>query len=272
MRIFGTISKVAPQADGSIRVHGVASSEAKDRHGEIVLASAIADALPDFFRHGTGALREMHSAARAAGTVDEVEVGEDNITRIIATVVDSEAIKKVKTKVYKAYSIGGRVLARDPDNKKIVTAIELSEISLVDVPANPESVLELFKAVSVAAPDGVTDNRLGKVLADRSRLTKMVADRDRAFLDLATRAEAMAGKIAGIASENADLKKQLAELQKPAVLAVDNGARQTLEKKAVGALATLERLEAIVPREAARLDSLIAARGAPSQHRYRLDA
>ena len=256
MRIFGSIAKVAPQADGSVRVTGVASSEARDRQGEIVLASAIEDALPDFFRHGTGALREMHSAQRAVGTVDEVEVGADKKTRIVATVVDSEAIKKIKAKVFKAYSIGGRVLARDPDDRKIITAIELAEISLVDAPSNPESVLELFKAVGGAAiTDGMTDGRLAKVLADRGRLAKHLADRDAALAELADRVEKTMGGVAKMAADNkrlseanANLTKRLAEVQRPRVV-VDN-----VMARADQVLATVADLETQTRILAARFD------------------
>jgi hypothetical protein len=228
MQIFGTIEKIAKRADGSVRVHGVASSEVKDKHGEIILASAVSDALPDFFRHGTGALREMHSAAVAAGTVDEVEVGDDRKTRIIATVVDTQAIAKVKSGTYKSFSVGGRVLARDPDDRKIITAIELNEISLVDVGANPEAKLELFKSVAGGAlTDGIVDERLAKVLADRGRLAKQVADRDRALEDLAARVEQTMAKVSAMVAENgnyrkqnAELTKKLAELQPPRI--VDN--------------------------------------------------
>jgi hypothetical protein len=264
MRIFGTIAKIAPQADGSVRIHGVASSEAKDRHGEVVLASAIRDALPDFFRHGTGALREMHSAQRAAGTVDEVEVGDDNVTRIIATVVDSEAIKKVLAKVYKAYSVGGRVLARDPDDRTIITGIELTEVSLVDVPANPTSTLELFKAIG-AGPlsDDSSDNRLAKALADRGRLAKALADRDRAIADLAGRVERTMVKVSGIVGENsnyrkqnAELTKQLAELRGPRV-AVDN----TVAVRADHMLEKLEKTVGDVAAQAAELSARFSKLG-----------
>jgi hypothetical protein len=254
MRIFGTIEKVAPQANGSVRVHGSASSEVKDKHGEIILASAVFDALPDFFRHGSGALREMHSAAVAAGTVDEVEVGDDKITRIIATVVDAEAIKKIKARVYKSFSVGGRVLARDPDDRKIITAIELNEISLVDVGANPEAKLELFKAVAGGAlTDGVVDERLAKVLADRGRLAKRLADSDRAIGELVARVESTAAKVDIVVSQNQDFRKQIVDLnkrlsEKPCV-AVDNvlaAPSPNFEKRLADMLTLIEGAESAV--------------------------
>ena len=53
---------------------------------------------------------------------------------------------KVVEGVYKGFSIGGRVTARDAQAKHVITGVDLLEISLVDRPANPEAVIELFKA------------------------------------------------------------------------------------------------------------------------------
>lgn len=142
---YAPLSKIEPQDDGSIRITAIASSENIDASGEIVKAEAIKAALPDFFKFGTGALREMHGLS-AAGTVDEASIGDDNITRIVATVVDENAIKKCLAGVYKGVSIGGKVKGRDKTNAKIITDLMLVEISLVDRPCNPDAKLELFKA------------------------------------------------------------------------------------------------------------------------------
>jgi hypothetical protein len=147
LHFYGPLTKVEKRNDGTLRVHGIASTESIDSDGEIITAGAMKAALPDFFKHGTGALREMHQAI-AAGTVDEAEVAGD-VTRIVATIVDAEAVKKVLLGVYKGFSIGGRVRERDAKNRKIVTKIALAEISLVDRPSNPDAVLSIYKALSV---------------------------------------------------------------------------------------------------------------------------
>ena len=53
---------------------------------------------------------------------------------------------KVKTGVYKGFSIGGSVTARDELNKSQITGLKLTEISLVDRPANPDAVFTCYKA------------------------------------------------------------------------------------------------------------------------------
>src|SRR5215472_13846238 len=108
MRLYGAIEKVEPQDDGTVRVYGIATSETVDVQGD---------------------------AMRAA-------ICEDGATRIVAHVVDPVAVAKVKNQVYRGFSIGGRVLQREPGNPKTITGLALNEISLVDRPANPEAVFD----------------------------------------------------------------------------------------------------------------------------------
>jgi hypothetical protein len=153
MRLYGAIEKVEAQGDGTVRVYGIATSEAVDEQGEIVRAAAMRAAMPDYMRFP--ALREMHQLS-AAGTTLEAEVCEDGTTRIVAHVVDPVAVAKVRNNVYRGFSIGGRVTQRDAGNPKIITGLVLNEISLVDRPANPEAIYDCWKAAPVL--DAVSDD------------------------------------------------------------------------------------------------------------------
>ncbi|NPU23950.1 HK97 family phage prohead protease [Bradyrhizobium denitrificans] len=138
-RFYGSFAKV----DEEQRVvEGYASTEARDAHGEIVLKSAIEDALAGYMEFGN--IREMHQLS-AVGTAEDAVV-DDKGLYLAAKVVDDTAWGKVTKKVYKGFSIGGKVLARDPKNKKIITKILLTEISLVDRPSNPEAKFDLWRA------------------------------------------------------------------------------------------------------------------------------
>ena len=150
MRLYGAIQKIEPQDDGTVRVHGIATSEAVDDQGEIVRAEAMRAAIPDYMRFP--ALREMHQLS-AAGTTLEAEVCENGATRIVAHVVDPVAVAKVKNQVYRGFSIGGRVTQREPTNPKAITSLVLNEISLVDRPANPEAIFDCWKAAAVSSAD-----------------------------------------------------------------------------------------------------------------------
>lgn len=154
MKLYGEITKVEAQDDGAIKVIGVASTGAVDDADERVLPQAMKAALPAYMRFG--ALREMHGLS-AAGATLSAEVGEDGATRIEALVVDPVAVKKVQLGVYKGFSIGGRVLARDPADRKVITKLKLNEISLVDRPCNPEAVIDMWKADLAASESGPTN-------------------------------------------------------------------------------------------------------------------
>lgn len=141
-KLYAEISKTEQQDDGTIKVWGYASSEAVDSDGEVIKADAMKAALPDYLKFG--AVREMHGAS-AAGTAIEAQVMDDGLTFFGAHVVDPIAVKKVQTKVYKGFSIGGRVTKRDPSDPNVITGLKLVEVSLVDRPANPEAVFTMFK-------------------------------------------------------------------------------------------------------------------------------
>lgn len=153
-RFYGEIAKTEQLNDGSLKVYGYASAETPDSDGETVTAEAMKAAIPDYMRFG--AVREMHNPKTAAGTALEIRVEDDGRTWFGAHIVDADAVKKVQAGVYKGFSIGGSVTARDELNKTVITGLKLLEISLVDRPANPEAVLTCYKAASV--DDGAADD------------------------------------------------------------------------------------------------------------------
>lgn len=216
MQLYGNLTKIDTEQQ---IVAGYASTECIDRAGEIVLKSAIEDALDDYLEYGN--IRQMHQLSAVGKAVDASV--DDKGLYIEARIVDDDAWKKVTTGVYAGWSIGGKTLGRDPDNRNIITKIRLDEISLVDRPANPEAVIDLWRAAGLH--DG---GDLAKVVRQRDQLAKRLAHRDRALRDLADRVEKTLGKVSDIASENsnyrkqiAGLTKQLSEVRRPQVV-VDN--------------------------------------------------
>ena len=151
MKLYGEITKAEEQNDGTIKVWGYASSSAVDADGETITPDAMKAAIPDYMKFG--AVREMHGKS-AAGTAIEARVEDDGRTFFGAHVVDPIAVKKVQAGVYKGFSIGGKVTARDDLNKSVIKGLSLVEISLVDRPANPDAVFTCYKADGVPAEGG----------------------------------------------------------------------------------------------------------------------
>ena len=166
VRLYGRFEKVDELSDGTIKVHGIASTEAMDDQNEIIRASAMQAAIPAYMKFAN--IREMHGP-QAAGRAVEISVDPDRVTRLVAHVVDPVAVLKVKHGVYNGFSVGGRVTERDPGDNKIITALQLFEISMVDRPANPEAIFDCWKIGGDTMPDGalatLADTPAGAVLA-----------------------------------------------------------------------------------------------------------
>lgn len=128
-------------------VYGYASTEGLDNQDDIVTREAIEEALPEYLRFSN--IREMHTLS-AVGVVVEHRLDEAGLY-IGVKVIDSNAWEKVKAGVYKGFSIGGTVLEEHTEiiegkTVNVITKMRLVEISLVDRPANPEALIELYKA------------------------------------------------------------------------------------------------------------------------------
>jgi phage head maturation protease len=139
MRCYFPIAKVDAEAR---MVWGYASTEARDDQGETVTVEALKAALGDYMKFAN--IREMHQLS-AVGVAREAAV-DDRGLYIGARIVDGRAWEKVTEGVYKGFSIGGRVTARDTVERNTITGLAINEISLVDRPANPEAVFDYWKA------------------------------------------------------------------------------------------------------------------------------
>ncbi|HTZ79043.1 MAG TPA: XkdF-like putative serine protease domain-containing protein [Stellaceae bacterium] len=158
MKLYVPIAKLDQQQR---MVYGYASTEALDSQGEVVRKEALAAALPDYLRFAN--IREMHQPS-AVGIAKEAAIDAKGLW-IGAKIVADDAWLKVREGVYKGFSIGGVVTARDAGDPTVITGLDLAEISLVDRPANPEAVIEIFKAASIEGADA-----LHKVGARHSRV------------------------------------------------------------------------------------------------------
>lgn len=139
MRLFAEIQRV--DEDQRI-VSGYAATEQRASDGLIVTREALADALDGYMAWAN--IREMHGPS-AAGIAREATV-DDTGLYLTAEIVDDLAWEKVKRGVYKGFSIGAKVTARDKEDRTIVRGIDLREISLVDRPADPGAKIDLWHA------------------------------------------------------------------------------------------------------------------------------
>lgn len=177
-------------------VSGYASTPTKDGDGEIVTLDAIKTALPGYMDYGN--IREMH-ALKAVGSALEANMDKRGLY-LTAYIADDEAWKKCipaplegglfAPAVYKGFSIGGRKLAKT-GNK--ITSIEMTEISIVDRPSNPDCRIDiaksakamaegnggyLLKVKKVRSPEDRAIAKLAKVVGDLSKRNKNPSPND----------------------------------------------------------------------------------------------
>jgi HK97 family phage prohead protease len=177
MRFYWPIAKV----DAEQRmVWGYASTEAADEQGETVSRGALAAALDDYMRFAN--IREMHQPS-AVGIAKEAEL-DDKGLYLGAKIVDADAWAKIVEGVYKGFSIGGRVTSRDPADRTVITGLALTEISVVDRPANPEAVFDCWKRSAGARTAGmIQDAPLCSICGgEHASLHKLVREDDLAAL------------------------------------------------------------------------------------------
>ena len=69
----------------------------------------------------------------------------EQLPRITARIVDPDTVRLVKEGVLAGFSIGGKYIERNAKDPSIIEKIKLTEISLVDSPANKDCRIELVK-------------------------------------------------------------------------------------------------------------------------------
>ena len=170
LRIVSPITKVEPQADGSLLVEGIATSEAVDLMGEVVDFGTSKEA----FAAWRGNIREQHDPTKAVGHAIEVipDAQAKNITvRAFVSAGAPDTQKKVIDGTLGFYSIGGRTKAVELD--KTLKASDgkparrlfmerISEVSLVDSGCNPESAVSVLKATGIEEVEKINAPKIEK--------------------------------------------------------------------------------------------------------------
>jgi phage head maturation protease len=152
--------------------YGYATTEALDSQDEIVELEATSEAVKDYKKWAN--IREMHSNS-AVGTAPIIEMKKDGLW-IGAHIVDDKAWEKVKAGVYKGFSIGGKIIDRVEDYSedlgKVIKRIKkymLTEISLVDRPANPLATFSFIKRQSDTDEVKEMTDELKKDVAEKEK-------------------------------------------------------------------------------------------------------
>ncbi len=188
-------AKAAQKGDGTLELVGYASTWILDRDREIVAPGAFDASLPDYLGKNP-ILLWQHNPDWPIGTVKSAEI-DDTGLRVVAEVPKPEdgaagwewtAYGKIKAGVVRTFSIGG-FMSYDVSGKLlIIKEVELFEISVVSIPANPDSI---FEAAQKALRGEPTVRLSDKAQAQMAQLlgAEPLDDPDLAELDEAGRGE-----------------------------------------------------------------------------------
>ena len=143
---FAPITKTVDQDDGSLLVYGKATDDSLDLDDQRCDAEWLKTAMPEWFRYGN--IREQHRSDSAIGKAIEHEAAEDG-HYITARIVDPVAVVKTRAGVFTGFSIGIRkpkIVKSDRAPNGLIKGGLITEVSLVDRPANSNAMLTLCKA------------------------------------------------------------------------------------------------------------------------------
>ena len=287
-------AKAASEDDDSIMIEGYASTNDRDRQGDVVPAGVWKTGMVNYLKNPI--ILAYHNHTMPIGKMVDYKADEQGLW--IKAQIPSEigdVYKLIKKGILSAFSIGFRVKDaeyRQEDETFMIKDLELHEISVVSVPANQNTLFSLAKAFDNAQEFELFKQQFAEVTEsakglepstqansdttkewnmDPKELEKLLADAAAKAAEQTARAvvEAQA-KAAQELQRKADEEAQLQAKIKAAVSAVqtvDTGAEKLLaevEKRlaeqADSHKSALEGLESALREKAAELEAIQKSR------------
>lgn len=158
MKFAFPISKTEKLEDGRLLIEGVATSEALDLQGEILDFEGSKRA----FEKWAGNLREAHDPRKPVGRALEVIPDDEGKTISVRAFLSKgawETQEKVLDGTLSMFSVGGGAPTKTKTEKvggkpvRRVLEWPMTELSLVDVGANPDAMVSVAKALGEAEED-----------------------------------------------------------------------------------------------------------------------
>lgn len=153
---FGDIVKFQRDANGHLEVYGKATGSNLDDDGQRMNAKWLEKSMPAWMEWGN--LREQHSKI-AAGVGRELSVTDKGDWMLKSLCVDPVTIDKIENGVLKGYSIrvlnAGVTKGTPATPGGEIVSGTIAEISYVDRPCLPDSIISICKAISTDTDDGI---------------------------------------------------------------------------------------------------------------------
>ena len=214
------------QDDGSMRIPGMASTSDVDRDEEIISPKAFESSIDDFLSKNPVLLFQHGWSDMPLGKIEKAEIRPNGLwidPVILPTTVGKDVMKLVNAGVLRHFSVGFRAKKSEFDEEtdiRTITDLELLEVSVVNIPANPEAVFDkdLETAIKSLTPKG----NQGDTQMDQDQLALL---------------KTLEGKVgtfdeteSAIKTSIADLTKNHEELQKMIKLVQDEATKLNTDK------------------------------------------
>lgn len=151
---FGDVFKVANEDERIIE--GYASTNDIDEYRDIIEPSAFEAALSRYMQYPMVCLN--HDWWNSVGTAEDCKIDNKGLwCRLRISAAEPDLWTKIKERVYRAFSIAGRIIKSEyDDERKIrrITELSLFEISVVGLPANRQARIELARSMHGAILNG----------------------------------------------------------------------------------------------------------------------
>jgi len=276
--------KTLPTADEeitSITIEGHASTNDKDRHGDVVPANVWEAGLENYLKNPI--VLAFHDHKKPIGKVIEHKVDQNGLwvkARISAAAEDT--FNLIKDGVLTAFSIGFSVKDARYDQATdifLITELELHEISVVSVPANQNTLFNLSKSfetqeeytsykMQFATAKAASNSITKEWNMDPKELEKLLAAASEKAAEKATSAVLAAQEKAAadkLAAEKAEA--EFTNKVKAAVEASTTGAEtllaeveKRLAEQTENSKKALEGLEAVIKEKSAELEAIQKSR------------
>lgn len=156
----------------TIEIEGYASTKDIDRYGDVVNPSAFEETIDLFMKNPVMLLQHDHN--KRIGDFTKVEIDENGLYvkgDVKYTAGDDELFAKIENKSLKGFSIGYRVLEaefKDITDEKgnvidwifVINKLDLVEISVVNVPANPYTLMKSLEDLATKSAEALSEVEL----------------------------------------------------------------------------------------------------------------
>lgn len=165
----------------SRKIEGYATTAGKDRDDEIIPVEVIQTGVDEYLKSGTLLYEHGQDPDFARKPIGKVVSGEVDSTgfRVTATISNEWIWEKISAGELKAFSIGGRAewetRMMQGEEVGVATKMDIYEVSVVAVPANPEAQFDITKAFVKSLENKLNDNYMNEIMQKLTDLQSKMA-------------------------------------------------------------------------------------------------